>query len=281
MKKIIIVGIILIFLVGVYFILASRGGPEIVEVDRPTEIGDLKLMVGVLNSQSPETDIEIFRKYVKQDDIVVFPANIYPKLSQFKKDIPGIEIGTGGTSIDPLMEGISRIPDDVDYVSYDYEPDFTPEFSNDQDVSIAFFKQLKEESNRNNMKLVIVPVYIFGKDWDWGEVAENTDVLVVQVQNFQTGFVGPKEFQPETIGMNLSEVADTLVSQVKTKSPSTELYLQMGLSFKSNPEEILSDMELVKDSGIDGITLWHNPGTSGKTSKVSGLEQVLKNLVRE
>jgi hypothetical protein len=244
------------------------------------DIGNLSVMVGILDVDDPKREVDAVRKHLVGGDIVVFPAEAYHEVSDMKRGIEGLAIGTGGTRSDLLLEGASRIPEDVEYVTYDYEPDYTPEFTYDQSGSIGIFSKLKEKSNSLGKGLIVVPVYVYGKSWDWGEAAKETDVLVVQVQNFQRGFNGPKELRPESIGKDLRRVAEELVSEIRQKSPSTKIYLQMGLSFGSSPEDILKDIEDVRDSGIDGITIWHNPGLSGKSSSIGDLERVLGGLVR-
>lgn len=280
MRKIFVLAMILsIVLITVSLSFRMMHSADI--IDHPVHIGNMSLMVGILNTEDPNRDIDTVRPYLRRGDIVVFPAESYASVSKMKAWSQGIEIGTGGTSIERLLPGIKKIPADVEYVTYDYEPDFTQEFTPDQSESIGFFSRLKDEANKNGKRLVIVPVYALGQEWDWGEVAGSTDILVVQVQNFQRGFEGPDSLKPESIGMNLREVTDNLVLQTKSKSPDTKLYLQMGLSFGSSSKDILLDIEDVNNSGIDGITIWHNPTTSDSTSNAAALEEVLRNLIRK
>jgi hypothetical protein len=242
---------------------------------------NIHFMIPILNKENPDQDVEALRKYLRSGDIVVFPPNAYKQISELKKQVAGLEIGTGGISVTSLLPGIQRIPLDVNYVTYDYERDFTPEWTTNQTKSSDYFKQLYDESHKYDKKLAAVPVFVFGKDWDWGEVAKDTDVLVVQVQNFQTNAQVPEAIKPSSLNMDLIQVTKLLVQQVKAKSPTTQVYLQLGFEVTDNADNILQDIEKVKDLGIDGIALWYNPGTSGQTSKLHLLEETMQRLDRE
>ena len=238
----------------------------------------LPLMLPILNIEDPDSELKILKKFLKPGDIFVFPFKLYEKATQIQKEIPGLELGTGGISIDSLLPGVSRLPGNVKYLTYDYEPDFTPEWTDDQTKSIEFFSKLHAETKKHNKKLVIVPVYHYGQDWDWGEVAKHTDVLVVQVQNYQRGGNFPPQYIPDE---SLSHITEKMIKQIEEKSPDTKLYLQIGFAFGSQPDELLQDINDVTELGIDGFTLWYNPGTSGKTSKFNLMQEALENLNRD
>lgn len=242
---------------------------------------NIHFMIPILNKENPDQDIATVRKYLRSGDIVVFPPSAYKQISELRKQVAGLEIGTGGISVTSLLPGIQRIPLDVNYVTYDYERDFTPEWTTNQTKSTDYFKQLYDESHKYDKKLAAVPVFVFGKNWDWGEVAKSTDVLVVQVQNFQTNAQVPEAIKPSSLNMDLIQVTKLLVQQVKAKSPSTQVYLQLGFEVTDNADNILEDIDKVKDLGIDGVALWYNPGTSGQTSKIHLLEETMERLDRE
>ena len=264
------------FISGIQYLIRSN----LIKVNQNMTIGktNLPLMIPILNDEDPDSELVIIKKYLKSGDILVFPPQLFQKVTQIQKETDNIELATGGTSIKSLLPGISRIPPNVKYVTYDYEPDFTPEWTNNQNESIKLFSQLHEEAKKHDKKLVIVPVYYYGKNWDWGEVAKNTDILLVQVQNYQRGGIFPTQFIPDE---SLVVIAKKLAKQVNEKSPETKLYLQMGYTFGSNSDDVLLDINSVTNSGIDGFTLWYNPGTSGKTSKFEMLHETLQNLDRD
>jgi hypothetical protein len=106
-------------------------------------------------------------------------------------------------------------------------------------------------------------------------------VIVVQVQNFQTNAQVPDAIKPAALGIDMKEVTQKIVNQVRAKSPSTKIYLQFGFEVTDDSNNILVDIETVKNLGIDGVTLWYNPGTSSATSKLSLLEDLLQKIDRK
>jgi len=261
------------FVNGITFLIESN----IFSVTQSLIKTELPLMIPILNIEDPQSEIKLVKKFLKPGDIFIFPPTLYSDATKLKNEIAGLELGTGGISFDVLKEGISRIPSNVKYVTYDYEPDFTPEWTDDQSKSIEYFSQLHAEAKKYEKKLVIVPVYYYGLNWDWGEVAKHTDILLIQVQNYQRGGNFPEKYIPDE---SLIDITKKLVKQIDEKSPNTQLFLQIGFAFGSQPLDVLQDINDVTELGIDGFTLLYNPGTSGKTSKFPLLEETLEKLDR-
>src|SRR5690348_10654254 len=88
---------------------------------------NLSFIIPILNINNPNYDIRIIKPFLKANDIVVFPAKNYKQVSLLKNSIPGLKIATGGVSADVLISGISHIPKNVNYLTYDYERGQTPE----------------------------------------------------------------------------------------------------------------------------------------------------------
>lgn len=277
-RLVILAAIIPVVLLAIAF--SSGKGHTQPPLTGSVDITGMSLMLPVLNTQNPQADINVLKPYLKSGDILTDGLNAQSQMIEVKQSIPGLKVGVGGTSIDNVPTIIDRATAGVDYITYDYEKDFTREFSQDQAQSIAYFDQLYSQAHAKGKQLVIVPVYTFGKIWDWGEVAKHTDIIVLQVQNFQTGAKVPLQYTPAVQGEDLQQVVSKIVQQVNAKSPSTKIYLQFDSLVTSDPNNILGDIETVKDLGIDGLTLWYNPGTSGDTSQLQILEQVLSHLKR-
>ena len=239
----------------------------------------LVFMIPILDVDNPQYDIQLLKPYLRPNDIVVFPIGLYNNVDPLKKQINGLNLATGGTSLKNLSSRISSIPTDIDYVTYDYERGHTPEWTSDQATSISYFDKLHLITTQNNKKLVIVPAWVFNPNFDWGEVAKHTDILVVQVQNFQTNAQGiPDVIKPTSLGIDLKGVTQLIVNQVHAKSPSTKIFLQFGFDVTNNPDDIAADVKTVKNLGIDGVTLWYNAGTSSNTSKVLLEKELLEKL---
>lgn len=266
------------FVSGIQYLIQNN----IINIDEKIpSSNNIALMIPILNQEDPIHDLDLFREFLRSGDILVFPPKNYNEIHNIKDEIPGILLGTGGTSISSILPNITKLPSGIDIITYDYERDFTSEWTRNQNDSIKFFQQLKQEAHKNNKQLAIVPVFIFGANWDWGEVAKNTDILVVQVQNFQTGADLPDALTSKGLGVDLKQVTEHIVKQVRTKSPSTKIYLQFGFEVTDNADNVLIDIETVKNLGIDGVTLWYNPGTYNTTSKIVLLEDLLQKIYRK
>lgn len=238
--------------------------------------GTFSLIIPILNLENPQSDIDQLKPFLRSGDILVFPISQYSNVRPIKSEVIGLSLATGGTSISSLVSGITNIPSDIDYVTYDYEKGHTPEWTRDQAISISYFDQLHSLVDVSGKKLIITPAWVWNPNFDWGEIAKHTDVLLVQVQNFQTNADVPNEIKPSTLGINLSQVTKLIVSEVRLKSPSTKIYLQFGFDVTDNPDNIINDINTVKNSGIDGVALWYNAGTSSATSKLPLEIELLK-----
>lgn len=284
MKKKIIIAITITIIIGGFVLLSSKT-PAPSEI--PIDVRDFdskaipvtfnkKIMMPLLNSENPLEDFSKMKKYLRTGDTIIYnPAN-YKQISLIKNELNGILLGTGGTSINNLKGNICRIPDDTKIVTYDYEPDFTPEYTSDQEKAIEFFSELKIEANSCGKKLAIAPAFVFTSHWDWTEVSKHTDIIIMQVQNFQTNAQVPEKFKPSSLGVNLIQVTRYLTSEI---NPETELYLQFGSVLGSRTgSEIASDMELVSSTDIDGVVLWYNAGLSGNTSNIEPILEALNEI---
>jgi hypothetical protein len=237
----------------------------------------IPVMVPLINSTNPQYDLNVMEPYLESGDIVAFPINQYKYVKNLTNLIPGLQLVSGGTSVKNILPAISHLPSNVVYVSYDYENGTTPEWSTNQTVSIVYFDQLYNAAHSAGKKLVIVPVWVENRNFDWGIVAKHTDMLVVQVQNFQTGANVPPSLKPSKLGMNLTQVTNQIVSEVRTTSPSTKVYLEFGFSATNNPNNILTDINTVKGLGVDGVTIWYQT-LSGNTTQVGLMQQLLSQL---
>lgn len=249
-------------------------------VHAQTRDSKLQIMVPVLNSQDPQHDINIIKPYLRSGDIFVFPIKQYKYAVNLSKEVPGLRLATGGTSVKHLISGIPRIPTSIGFITYDYERGHTPEWSRDQATSIRYFDRLDKVAKASGKKLIIAPAWVFNPNFDWGEIAKHTDILVVQVQNFQTNAKVPDIIKPSRLGISLTDVTRLIVSEVRDKSPGTRIFLQFGFDVTNNPDDIIADINAVKGLGINGVTLWYNAHTSADSSKIDLLQKLLSKLDR-
>jgi hypothetical protein len=247
------------------------------------DMGKNRLSVILILYDNPANEVAIFGPYIRSGDIIsAAPDNFsLSAVSQLKKQAPGIMVATlaGERSKDKILVTIPNLPSIVEVIGYDYEPKKgnAPEFTIDQDRSIQNFDQVREAAHMYGKKLMILPVYVSGRHWDWGEVAKHTDILVVQVQNFQTGSTIVQQnpqFSPRALGLDLNGVAKKMVSEVKTKSPSTKIYLQFGFKFSTDPQNMIKDIEAIENIGVDGVLIFQGNKTNGDQKVL----QVLKSM---
>ncbi|MDE1829744.1 MAG: hypothetical protein KGI25_05430 [Thaumarchaeota archaeon] len=196
--------------------------------------------------------------YLRPSDIVdLIPSQISyaPQLKSL-----GVQVAVGGqTNLNSqdIKNNILTMPlNNVDIIAYDYEPGTVPDFSTDQSVAIGHFSELYQDTHALKKLLWINPVWYGGHDWDWGEVAKHTDILCIQVQNFETG---AKQFGKNTYGMTLQQVVSNVTQQVKSKSPSTKLYFQFGAATGQTPKQTVDDINSIKSIPFDGVFLFSTP----------------------
>ncbi len=218
----------------------------------------INMMIGV-GGPNVQDQLQTLKPYLRDGDIIVAPPSVIDKVSVLQQEIPGLQIGTGGVNVQKILPTIATFPSNVNYVTYDYEKSSGPDFSKDQTTAIGYFDQLYQEAHKDGKKLVIVPVWLNGQDWDWGEVAKHTDILLVQVQNFQTGANFPPQLTSQGLGIDLGGVTKKIIDEVHAKSPSTKIYLQFGFKYGSSADDVIRDIKTVKNIGADGINLWFNP----------------------
>jgi hypothetical protein len=280
MKKRYLVSIPIIIAIS-FVVLNNSNNEKISEIPEKvttfsSEINEQKKilkMLPILNSEFPLNDFKKIKPFLNQNDILIYNPSNYEKLYPH---FPNNTLATGGTSINNLLGNICRVPDNTKIITYDYEPAYTPEYSSDQKEAIEFFSKLKSEANSCGKKLAIAPVFIYTSHWDWNEVSKHTDIIIMQVQNFQTNSNVPQKMKSEELGVNLIQVTKYLVSEI---DPETELFLQFGSILGSDSgNDIANDFKIVSGLGIDGVVFWYNPGLSGSTSNLEPLLDALNQI---
>ena len=231
--------------------------------------GDFTVVFPIMNVENPQIDIDILKPYMTQNDIVLFPAENYTSVLDLPNDIPGLKLGTGGTSISNLLPSLSLLPSDITYITYDYERGWSPEWTDGFDTSMDYFRQLHDATQQAGKKFMPFPVFVLSVDWNWGEVVKNSDILVVQVMNWQTnGTQTPDSITPEALDITLEELTDFLVQQRNIHSPDTKIFYQLGFFQTNNTDSVLYDINRVKAHGLDGIVVVYNRELTGATSNV-------------
>lgn len=196
--------------------------------------------------------------YLRSSDVVDLLRGDIGYASQLKS--LGVQVALGGATtfnLQTIKSKLLTLPlDNVDIIAYDYEPRTVPDFSTDQNTAISHFSDLYQTVHALNKRVWVNPVFSTGSNWDWGEVAKHTDILCLQVQNFE---IGANNFGHNTKGMTLQEVVTQVTNQVKAKSPTTKLYFQFGAGTGQTPQQTINDINTIKSIPFDGVLLFSDP----------------------
>jgi hypothetical protein len=153
------------------------------------------------------------------------------------------------------------LPPEVAWLAYDYEAcdpkpmpcGFSPEFTIDQGRSTAYFDRAREQAHGANLRLLILPSYGELKDaakpWDWGEVAQHTDAIDLQLQSL--------ERSSDSVGAEVELVTEEM------KGQSTPLLVQLSLNpRRGTPADVLGSLSRVEgigSSGVEGVLIHYLP----------------------
>ena len=145
--------------------------------------GNFTFVFPIMNDEDPQRDVEILKPHMTGNDIVLFPAANYTYVSSLPNQIPGLGLGTGGTSITTLKNVIPTLPSNVKYVTYDYERGWSPEWTNNFAISMNYFEDLHNATQSSGKKFMPFPVFVLAIDWHWSEVVKNSDVYTLSLHD--------------------------------------------------------------------------------------------------
>lgn len=179
--------------------------------------------------------------------------------------IQGVHVGgiTIYNSISSMTNKLPNLPGGFDYIGYDYEKGsrFSPEFTANESESIGYFDQARKavaeynERTGGDAKLLLMPPYgeLKGANWDWGLVAQHTDMIDIQLQAF---IKDPKFFNYTLDAM----------AQIKREAPSTKAFIQISLVEKRGTAgENLDAINEIRMLPLDGFFIFYH---QNQTSEV-------------
>jgi hypothetical protein len=118
---------------------------------------------------------------------------------QIVADMPGIHVvffdRTGGLNSVSTMDAYlsqNSLPTEIDYIAYDFEPTYQPEFTFDEATAIPLFAQAKAIAAAHGRKVFPTPFNPFRPEampnpWNMGLVAQvSADAMDVQLQQVLT-----------------------------------------------------------------------------------------------
>ena len=194
---------------------------------------------------------------------------------QLAADMPGIHIvffdRTGGLNSVATMDAyLSQNPlqPEIDYVAYDFEPTYQPEFTFDEPTAIPLFAQAKAIAAAHGKKVFSTPFNPFRAEakpnpWNMGLVAQvSADAMDVQLQQNLTQ--GLATYQTDAL-----KVRD----DVRAITPDLKLLLQVSFALNT-PDEVLAAAQWLQSTpGVSGIFVIYD---TSNPSLLVNLMQVLR-----
>lgn len=182
---------------------------------------------------------------------------------QIVADKPGIHVvffdRTGGLNSVSTMEGYlstNTLPPEIDYIAYDFEPTYQPEFTFDEATAIPLFAQATAIAAAHDRKVFPTPFNPFRseavpKPWNMGLIAQvSADAMDVQLQQMLTQ--GLATYQ--TDGLKVRD-------DVMAVRPDLKLFLQVSFALNT-PEEVLGAARWLQTTpGISGMFVIYDTST--------------------
>ena len=170
-------------------------------------------------------------------------------------DQPGIHIvffdRSGGLNSVSTMDAYltdNALPPTIDYIAYDFEPTYQPEFTFDEATAVPVFAQAKSIAAAHGKKVYPTPFNPFRSEaqpnpWNMGLVAQaSEDAMDVQLQQILTQ--GLATYQSDAL-----KVRD----DVRAVTPTLKLFLQVSFALNTPDEVLAAAQGLQAIPGISGM----------------------------
>lgn len=172
---------------------------------------------------------------------------------------PGVHVYTlvWYSKIDDIESRVANLPKGIDYIIYDFEknPNFTPEYTNDQQQAIALYDRAAKVAHANGFKLMVTPTYgdikagsAISRGWDWGEVATHMDALNIQFQGYF------RLANADTISNDMSNI----MQDISKKSPNTLAFVQLSLTpVGGTSDQNVNAIHALNQKGIHNFLIFY------------------------
>lgn len=254
----------------------STAAPPSTSSSPPASASSSFLLAARVPSTTVWSDVQsVFRP----GDFALVPVNTsvasaIAVAQQIVVDKPGIHIvffdRTGGLNSVGTMDGylsLNSLPSEIDYIAYDFEPTYQPEFTFDEATAIPLFAQAKAIAAAHGRKVFPTPFNPFRseampKPWNMGLVAQvSADAMDVQLQQILTQ--GLANYQ--TDGLKVRD-------DVMAVRPDLKLFLQVSFALNTPAEVLAAAQWLQSTTGISGMFVIYD------TSNPSLLVNLMQNL---
>jgi hypothetical protein len=182
---------------------------------------------------------------------------------QIAIDSPGVHIvffdRTGGLNSVATMDTYlsqNPLPPEIDYIAYDFEPTYQPEFTFDQSMALPLFAQAKTIAAAHGKKVFPTPFNPYRSEavpnpWNMGLVAQvSDDAMDVQLQQVLTQ--GLAIYQTDALRVR---------DDVRAVAPDLKLLVQVSFALNS-PDEVTAAAQWVqRTAGISGIFVIYDTST--------------------
>ena len=219
-------------------------------------------------ASSNSANIQLFEDNLKPGDYLIVStsladdskaASVLQQAADIKSKVkPGVNVITlvWYASINDIESKTSKLPKGIDYIAYDFEPwDKTPEYTTDQQETTFLLDRALKVTHDNGFKLMFTPTYgtikngqIVMKDWDWSQIAQHTDSLVIQFQGYFKLSNGATE------GNNMKNI----IKDISDKSPNTLTFVQLALTpVGGTPDENIGAINDLHGGNINKFLIYY------------------------
>ena len=233
-------------------------------------------------SGSNPANLELFEKYLRPGDylFITTPLDQDSAIGQVLKDAtdarnnvsPGVNVLSfvWYSKIDAIKLHGSFLPKGIDGIIYDYEggTQYSPEYTTDGQQVISLFNSGLKIAHENGLKFMITPVFgdivnntEIEHPWNWIELSNNSDFMVIQFQSFF------KMSNATALSTRIGEI----ISQINAAS-QTPTFIELSLTaIGGNADEDLKAIYDLKQIGVGKFLIFFEPWTT------NDLQYILEN----
>ena len=230
---------------------------------------------------SNHTNLELFEKYLRPGDylFITTPLDQDVDFSQLLEDtaeaksktVPGVNVISFAwySKIEAIKLHSAYLPQGVDGIIYDYENGtlYSPEYTTDYGKVSSLFDSASEIAHNDRLKLMVAPVFgdtvnntEIEHSWDWTEIANHTDFLVIQFQHFF------KTNNADSLKTRMGKIVGDINS-----TSGTPTFVELSLTaVGGTADEDLQAMQDLKSVGVNKFLIFFEPW------KTSELEHIFE-----
>lgn len=230
---------------------------------------------------SNHTNLELFEKYLRPGDYLFittpldqdydFSQLLHDTAEAKNKTVSGVNVISfvWYSKIEAIKLHSAYLPQGVDGIIYDYENgiSYSPEYTTDYEKVSSLFDSASEIAHNNRLKLMVTPVFgdtvnntEIEHSWNWTEIANHTDFLVIQFQHFF------KTNNADALKDRMGKIMEDINS-----TSGTPTFVELSLTaIGGTADEDLQAMQDLKSAGVNKFLIFFEPW------KTSELEHIFE-----